>query len=180
MEKVTKDQQTFDIELDEDQVGRWPEFRRRRNIRMSFDHKLAERNAEVVPIDLESTFMRHLVAMAQDRDAFDGVYGEAAKIKGWEDGDILTTHQVRWQSLSGDILEEDLIPVRMTGAAVKEMPRDVFAELLLSPFETIGAEGDKNDRVPVLTSEFSKILAKKADGERMPSAVTTFTALRWS
>jgi ERCC4-related helicase len=180
VEKVTKDQQTFDIELDEDQVGRWPEFRRRRNIRMSFDHKLAERNAEVVPIDLESTFMRHLVDLAQDRDAFDGVYGEAAKIKGWEDGDILTTHQVRWQSLSGDILEEDLIPVRMTGVAVKEMPRDVFAELLLSPFRTSGAEGGKDDRVPVLTQEFSKILAKKADGERMPSSITTFTALRWS
>lgn len=179
IEKVSKDQQTFDIELGEDHVGRWPEFRRRRNIRMSLNHALIERDPEVVPIDLESSFMRHLVDLAQNRDSFDGVYGEAELVNGWDTGDLLTTQQVRWQSLSGDILEEDLIPVRMVGKSVQEMPRDAFAETLLIPFPSVAAEGGKEERASDLVQSFANILAKKADGERMPGSVMTFSALRF-
>jgi ERCC4-related helicase len=179
VEKVSKDQKTFDIELEEEHVGRWPEFRRRRHVRLSLDHNLAERDPDVVLMDLESAFMRHLVDHAQNRDDFDGVYGETGAVEGWGHSDILTTHQVRWQSLSGDILEEDLIPVRMVGQSAQEMPRGAFAELLLTPFVSVKATGGKEARASDIVQSFGEILAKHADGERMPGSAMTFSALRF-
>lgn len=179
IEGRSKDGMTFDIVLGDDHIGRWPEFRRRRNIRMSLNHALIERDPDVVPIDLESSFMRYLADLAQDRDEFDGVYGEAERVMDFAQSDILTTHQVRWQSLSGDILEEDLIPVRMTGTSVQEMSREAFAELLLTPFSSVNTQTEREHRVGDLTDAFQKILARKAEGERMPGSVMTFTALRF-
>jgi hypothetical protein len=105
--------------------------------------------------------------------AFDGLYGEAR----WAFDALLTVHRIRWQDLSGQLLEEDLMPVLSKEGRIQEMDRKEFAALLVSPLETSGRGGIGNNR-PIEDAELDRLLMARARPDVMPGSVMTMAGLR--
>lgn len=164
---------TLEIQLSEELLRAWPEFGRRSVLRLTVDHERARQDHSLILMDFESAFVRGLADLASDRLAFDGLYGEAK----WAFDALLTVHRVRWQDLSGQLLEEDLLPVLSRGGGVQEMDRKEFAALLSDPLETVGQVAMSQDR-PINDSQFDRLLEARARPDVMPGSVMTMAGLR--
>jgi len=176
---VQHDGRTLELEIPEELVGVWPEFRRRRVVRLSTDHHLLSKDKTLVPMDFESGFVKRLSDLALDRREFDGLYGEA-NLSG---PGLLSVHQVRWQSLSGEILEEELLPLIGTHEGVTEMTHKAFADLLLSPLPSSrpGPHGPSDlERVKAISRALEGALRRRSGAEVMPGSVMMAAALRFS
>jgi hypothetical protein len=171
---------TLEIELDEELVGEWAEFGRRSVVRLTADHSRATSDPSLVPMDFEASFVRDLAELAQDRLKFDGLYGEAA-ISSETDDDVVAVHQVRWQGLSGEMLEEELIAMTGQPDEAKELQHDDFADLLLRPLNSAQTSDAKNEDRKIAMSfgpAVETLIAKKAEADRQPSSVVMAAALR--
>lgn len=124
-------------------------------------------------MDFESAFIRQLADLASDRLVFDGLYGEA---QGAFDA-LLTVHRIRWQDLSGQLLEEDLLPVLSQGGRAREMDRKEFAALLAEPLESL-VHSDICQNRPVEDAELDRLLVARARHDVMPGSVMTMAGLR--
>ncbi len=169
---------TLELVLPEDTVGRWPEFGRRSRVRLTVDHAISDADPTVVLMDFESRFVCDLAQLSDDRHEFDGLYGETGEV-----GDeLLTVHQIRWQGLTGNILQEDLLPLVTNQYASKEMDREDFAELLLHPLTSncaptaSKADGALNEK---MQSALEETLKRRSTFEIMPSLNHTAAALRF-
>lgn len=131
---------TLEIALAEKDVGRWPEFGNRRVVRLTADHARAVADTSFIPMDFEASFVRELADLAIDRFGFDGLYGETI-VSGQSDEDVVGVHQIRWQGLSGELLEEELIALSGRPDGAKELPHEEFAELLLRPLRSVPGFG---------------------------------------
>ncbi|MBL3587388.1 hypothetical protein JMM61_18725 [Rhodovulum sulfidophilum] len=114
---------TLEIQLSEELLRAWPEFGRRSVLRLTVDHERARQDRSLILMDFESAFVRELADPASDRLAFDGLYGEAE----WAFNALLTVHRIRWQDLSGQLLEEDLLPVLSRGACSRNGSQGIFS-----------------------------------------------------
>ena len=168
---------TLEIQLSEGAVRRWPEFGRRSVVRLTVDHIRARRDASLYLMDFESNFVRHLAELASERRVFDGLYGEAETTEGQGAG-LMTVHRLRWQDLSGQLLEEDLLPVISVGGKIREMDRKAFADLLAKPLRSLpsGVAGD--DPAPD-EKRLDTLLVVRARPEVMPGSVMTLAGLRF-
>lgn len=171
--QVLHEGKTLEIQLSEELQRAWPEFGRRSVLRLTVDHVRARRDASMILMDFESAFIRQLANLASDRMAFDGLYGEAR----WAFDALLTVHRIRWQDLSGQLLEEDLMPVLSKEGRIQEMDRKEFAALLVSPLETSGRGGIGNNR-PIEDAELDRLLMARARPDVMPGSVMTMAGLR--
>ena len=172
------DGKTLEIALAEENVGRWSEFGRRSVVRLTADHNRANRDPALVPMDFEGGFLRHLADLATDRMKFDGLYGEAETEAGDE---LVTVHQIRWQGVSGQLLEEDLIPLSSSENITREMQHMDFSELLLNPMKSLEAPQAKNSDhmlACALSSAIDNIVSRQAGDDRMPSAIFIAAGLR--
>jgi superfamily II DNA or RNA helicase len=171
--QVLHEGKTLEIQLSEELQRAWPEFGRRSVLRLTVDHVRARRDASMILMDFESAFIRQLANLASDRMVFDGLYGEAR----WAFDALLTVHRIRWQDLSGQLLEEDLMPVLSKEGRIQEMDRKEFAALLVSPFETSGRGCVGNNR-PIDDAELDRLLMARARPDVMPGSVMTMAGLR--
>lgn len=170
---------TLEIVLPEEAVSRWPEFGRRSVVRLTVDHARAVNDPGLVPMDFEAGFVRTLVDLANDRLKFDGLYGEA---EGARFDGVISVHQVRWQDLSGEILEEDLLPLHSRDMDVNELDRQAFADLLAQPAQS-GAEPAKGGQTDAaiaraLEKAVDRALKSRGQADVMPASVFTAAALR--
>jgi superfamily II DNA or RNA helicase len=175
---VQHDGRTLELEIPEELVGVWPEFRRRRVVRLTTDHQRLAEDKDLVPMDFETGFVRRLSDLALSRSPFDGLYAETSR----SGSGLLSVHQVRWQSLSGEILEEELIPLILNGELVEEMAHEAFAELLLNPLPSArpGAPVPSDaERVRTIFRGVDTALRRRAGAEVMPGAVVMAGALRF-
>lgn len=91
----------------------------------------------------------------------------------------MTVHRLRWQDLSGQLLEEDLLPVISVGDKIREMDRKAFADLLAKPLRSLpsGIVGD--DPAPD-EKRLDALLMVRARPEVMPGSVMTLAGIRIS
>lgn len=169
---------TLEIQLSEGAIRQWPEFGRRSVVRLTVDHVRARRDPSLYLMDFESNFVRYLAELASDRRVFDGLYGEAETAAGEEAG-LLTVHRLRWQDLSGNLLEEDLLPVVSTLNGIQEMDRKAFSELMVKPLRSLHHRSTDNDPAPS-EKQFDKLLIARRRSDVMPGSVIAMAGLRFS
>ena len=173
--------QTLEFELPEEMIGRWPEFGRKRVIKLSVDHEKVQRDQDLTPMDFECSFVAELAALAQDRIDFDGLYAESPN---QNLADMISLHQVRWQGLSGEILEEELLAMAAKNDSYHKLDHQVFADLLLQPWESktpnTARQGDDKALILAkgLTPAVERILRSEVTAEKSPSSVFTYAACR--
>ena len=173
---------TLEIALAEDDIGRWPEFGRRSVVRLTADHTRAIADPSLVPMDFEAGFVRDLADLASDRLIFDGLYAEA-QTKAETAGDVVAVHLVRWQGLSGELLEEELIALSGQPQGALELPHEDFAELLLWPLESVLAPTPVDaDRIiaKTLAPALDRFISRCAEPDRVPSSAFLVAGLRRS
>lgn len=172
---------TLEIELPEELVGKWPEFARRGVVRLSADHERVQRNKDLVPMDFECSFVADLIATAQDRWDFDGLYAESPD---QNVADLISLHQVRWQGLSGEILEEELLAVSAIGDRYQKLDHKAFSDMLLTPWlsSKTNSAGNMDDLSKALaknlTPSVEAILRNEVTPEKSPSSMFTYAACR--
>lgn len=171
---------TLEIALAEEDIGRWPEFDRRSVVRLTSDHARAIADPSLIPMDFEASFVRDLADLASDRLGFDGLYGEAVAGTG-SDEDVVGVHQIRWQGLSGELLEEELVAMSGRPDGADELPHAEFAELLLRPLKSAPALTPvDSDRLIVKTfaPAAESFVTRWAEADRMPSSVFMSAGLK--
>lgn len=161
----------LEIELPEAQIGTFPEFGR--FVTLTFDRQLARDRKELFPLDFESSFFRKLVAVAKARQ-FDGLFAAAANhaCPGW-----LGIYHLRWQDAAGNLLEDELVPVRCApiGGSGK-LERETLGKLLLGPLvgATPGqAEGATSEQ---LRAAAEREAGRAANRNRHPSSLFLLAA----
>jgi superfamily II DNA or RNA helicase len=169
---------TLEIQLSESGIRQWPEFGRRSVVRLTVDHIRARRDPSLYLMDFESNFVRYLAELASERRIFDGLYGEAETVAG-EEASLMTVHRLRWQDLSGQLLEEDLVPVMSTRNGIREMDRKAFSELLVKPLRSLQHKSTGSDPAPD-EKQFDKLLIARSRPDVMPGSVVTLAGLRFS
>ena len=171
---------TLEVSLDERDVGRWPEFGRRSVVRLTADHARAIADPSLVPMDFEAGFVRDLAELASDRLIFDGLYAETAP-ETQADEDVVAVHQVRWQGLSGELLEEELIAFSGQPGSSRELPHEEFADLLLNPRVSAAALAPAEDDRSIAKAfapAVDRFLSQGSEADRIPSSVFLAAALR--
>jgi superfamily II DNA or RNA helicase len=108
IERETHDGAVLEIRLPEDRRGAFAEFDQRTVVRVTTDRRLAQRLGDVLLLDFESAFFRHLIDEAQSQK-FDGLYASIDTGKG-ERG-ALAAFRLRWQNDQGEPLTEEFLPV---------------------------------------------------------------------
>ena len=173
--------QTLEFELPEEMVGRWPEFGRKRIVKLSVDHERVQRDKDLAPMDFECSFVAELAALAQDRIDFDGLYAESPN---QNVADMVSLHQVRWQGLSGEILEEELLAMAAKDDKYQKLDHQTFADMLLDPWDSktpnTARQGDDKALILArgLTPAVERILRSEVTAEKSPSSVFTYAACR--
>lgn len=171
---------TLELELAEEDIGRWPEFGRRSVVRLTADHARAIADPSLVSMDFEAGFVSDLSELASDRLAFDGLYAET-ETDGVANEDVVGVHQVRWQGLSGELLEEELIALSGKKDGAKELAHEEFAELLLRPMDSVPASTPSDeDRLTAkaFATGVESFISRAAETDRMPSSVFMSAALK--
>jgi superfamily II DNA/RNA helicase len=172
--------QTLELELPEDYIGRWPEFGRKGVVKLSVDQERVRRSKDLIPMDFECSFVSELAEMAQDRK-FDGLYAESSN---QNLATLISLHQVRWQGLAGEILEEELVALKATDHGFQKLEQNSFAELLLKPWSSFSSnsQGRSDEDTKELAKSFmpsvEKILSSEATVQKSPSSVFTYAACR--
>lgn len=172
---------TLELELPEEMVGRWPEFGRKRIVKLSVDQERVRRSNDIVPLDFECSFVFDLADLAQDRLEFDGLYAESP------DQDLaewITLHQIRWQGINGDLLEEELLPVGLKNGKFQKIDFQSFSDSLLQSWNSAAPkieEGAENTAISVartISPAVEKILKPDVTVNKFPSSVFTFAACK--
>lgn len=166
----------LEIELPEAMIGRFPEFRKRQVVRVAAEPALARRLQDVAPLDFDAPFVQRLAELARDRRNFDGLYAEASGtgIEG-----VLAVYQLRWQDPSGQLLDEELLPIHASAERVTRLPDQAFAALLLQPMASDAA--NKAAPTPTdleLVAARDAEIRRSASGSRMPGSVVLAAAAR--
>lgn len=174
---ILHDGRTIEIVLPDEAIGQWPEFGRRSVVRLTADHARALEDPTLVPVDFEGSFVRYLAKRAGDRLYFDGLYGEAIS---QDDSQTIAVQQVRWQGLSGELLEEELVALTYKSNGWQELAHDDFANFLLSPLDSREPSSATETSLLAarsLDATVDGVLTRKSFAGRMPTSVFVTAAL---
>lgn len=172
---------TLELQLPEEFVGKWPEFGRKSVVRLSVDQERVRRTPDVVPMDFECSFVAEIAELAQSRREFDGLYGESPD---QQLAELISLQQVRWQGISGQLLEEELIPLAYKNGTFQRIQHNEISEVLLIPWSSSQSsqQGQKdNDAINIakkISPSLEKIIKDEVSIDKMPSSVFTFAACR--
>ncbi len=97
-----------EIRLPENLQGKFGEFGRRSNVRITTNRRQAQRIADVVLMDFETPFFRFLIEQAKSH-GFDGFY-TSAQISGGAEG-TLGAFKLRWQNDQGEVTTEEFVSI---------------------------------------------------------------------
>jgi superfamily II DNA or RNA helicase len=164
----------LELDLPDTLIGTWPEFRRRGVVRVTADRRLARSLPDVVQLDFETGLVRDLASAVIERD-FDGRYGETCGPEG-----LIALWLLRWQDPSGEILEEELVPIRHGRQGGERLAQRAFANMLLSPLPSSapGAPLALPDAA-TLRADRDRVIRSAATGARAPASAMLDAALRY-
>ena len=171
---------TLELELPEEYVSRWPEFGKKTVVRLSVDQERTRRSKDLTPMDFECSFVLELAKMAQARN-FDGFYAESVT---QNLAKLISLHQIRWQGLSGEILEEELVALKINDHGFDKLEQSALSELLLNPWISCSSntqgksDSDTIKLAKSIMPSVEKILASEATPEKTPNSVFTYAACR--
>ena len=174
------DGQTLEFELPEELIERWPEFGRKRVVKLSVDQERVRRSKDLIPMDFECSFVSELASMAQAR-SFDGLYSESPN---QDLADLVSLYQIRWQGIAGEILEEELVAVGAKDQRFERIDQNLFAELLLNPWHSFSSnsQGRADEETQKLARSvmpaIEKILSSEATVEKSPASVFIYAACK--
>ena len=135
----------------------------------------------VSDIIIEYFVSDELASLAQDRIEFDGLYAESLN---QNVADMVSLHQVRWQGLSGEILEEELFAVAVSNDRYQKLDHQAFSSMLLEPWDskTPDTVRQGDDKALILAKGLApaveRILLSEVTAEKSPSSVFTYAACR--
>lgn len=157
-------------------VGRFPEFGRRQRVLVSADPATARRETDIEPLDFDSAFVRHLVAVATSRANFDGLFGLTDQLG---ENVAVGVYQVRWQDMQGELLEETTIPIAIHTAGAARMDDEAFAEMLLT---TLASGSDAPGRscagvAEMMMQVIEREVADAAGQRRLPTSIHLYAAI---
>ena len=174
---------TLEIGLPKDMIGRWPEFGKKSIVQLCADPARAQSSSDLIPMDFECTFVKHLVLITQNRVNFNGLYAESPN---QTVGDLVSLHQIRWQGVNGEMLEEELIPIALRNGTFDRLDHASLAKIMLEPWQShpvsSPSKGDDRGREMAkgLRPAIDKILKKEETAQKSPSSIFTYAACRKS
>jgi len=179
-QKLHRDQ-TLEIELPEELIGKWPEFGRRNVIRLSVDHSQLQRSDQIIPMDFECNFVCDLASAARDRWEFDGLYTSAVLSK-FPKVKALAIQDILWQGLAGEKLEEELLPLVINDSNWCKLEHDNLADLLLEVWssQTNNDAKIQNSSVVDLHNFINKELASRSTDEKTPMTSFIYAAAKFN
>lgn len=163
----------LELELPEGLTGAWPEFHRRRVVQVSADRRVLRDAPDISPLDFESGFV---VALADSviSQEFDGRYAETA---GRES--LLALWLLRWQDLSGRMLEDELVPILHDASGATRLSQQDFAALLLAQHPSVrGAAGAAAPDTATLVAARDQDIRSAEGRNRAPASAMLDAALR--
>jgi len=163
----------LELELPEGLTGAWPEFHRRRVVQVSADRRVLRDAPDISPLDFESGFV---VALADGviSQEFDGRYAETA---GRES--LLALWLLRWQDLSGRMLEDELVPILHDASGAARLSQQDFAALLLAQHPSVrGAAGAAAPDTSTLVAARDQDIRSAEGRNRAPASAMLDAALR--
>ena len=174
---------TLEIELPTDMIERWPEFGKKRIVQLCADPARAQSSSDLIPMDFECTFVQHLVSITQNRVNFNGLYAESPN---QTVGDLVSLHQIRWQGVNGEMLEEELIPIALKNGTFDRLDHASLAKIMLEPWQShpvsSPSKGDGRgvEMAKGLRPAIEQILKKEETPQKSPSSIFTYAACRKS
>ena len=142
------------------------------------DPEIAAKNKSISLVTIEHSLVQHFLALSQDRPAFDGVY---AAIATDADPYILLTSHIRWQTIDGDPVEEEMLGVKIfIDGRVHRMEHEEVVKILTTPsFEPSKPSPYKRPHVMRAFDEAHRYLEdyiKKESAGRIAGGMTTVSA----
>ena len=136
----------------------------------------ARRETDIKPLDFDSTFVRHLVAVATSRATFDGLFGLTDQLG---ENAVVGVYQVRWQDMQGELLEETTIPIAVRAASAARMDDEAFAEFMLT---TLASGSDAPGRscagmAEMMMRAIEQEVADAAGQRRLPTSIHLYAAI---
>ncbi|MGC2461070.1 MAG: DEAD/DEAH box helicase [Steroidobacteraceae bacterium] len=128
-----QDGKILEIRLPEELRGRFPEFAQRTVVSITTDRRFAQRFKDVILLDFESPFFRHLISYAKSHE-FDGMYAVATAPAGITGA--LGAFLLRWQNDQGHALTEEFVPFFAPAEGKVECNPPFLAQWLLSPLSS--------------------------------------------
>lgn len=176
-QKLHRDQ-TIEVELPDDLIGKWPEFGRRNVIRLSVDHARLQRSDQMIPMDFECNFVRDLASAARERWEFDGLYTCAA-VSGAPQA--LAVQDILWQGLAGEALEEELFPIALNETYWSKLDHDDLADLLLKKWIARNSVDAKiaNAAVVQLHAFIENELVSRSTDDKTPMTTFVYAAAKF-
>ena len=176
-QKLHRDQ-TIEVELPDDLIGKWPEFGRRNVIRLSVDHARLQRSDQMIPMDFECNFVRDLASAARERWEFDGLYTCAA-VSGAPQA--LAVQDILWQGLAGEALEEELFTIALNETYWSKLDHDDLADLLLKKWIARNSVDAKiaNAAVVQLHAFIENELVSRSTDDKTPMTTFVYAAAKF-
>ena len=172
---------TLEIEIPKDMVDRWPEFGKKRFVQLCADPARAQSSKDLIPMDFECTFVKYLLLITQNRVNFNGLYAESPN---QSVGDLVSLHQIRWQGVNGEMLEEELIPVALRNGVFDRLDHASLAKIMLEPWQShpvsSPSKGDNrgSEMAQGIRPAIEEILRKEKTAQKSPSSTFTYAACR--
>ena len=176
-QKLHRDQ-TIEVELPDDLIGKWPEFGRRNVIRLSVDHARLQRSDQMIPMDFECNFVSDLASAARERWEFDGLYTCAA-VSGAPQA--LAVQDILWQGLAGEALEEELFTIALNETYWSKLDHDDLADLLLKKWIARNSVDAKiaNAAVVQLHAFIENELVSRSTDDKTPMTTFVYAAAKF-
>lgn len=177
IERETHDGRVLEIRLPEEQRGVHPEFGQRTVVRVSTDRRLAQRLGDVLLLDFESAFFRHLIERAQSQK-FDGLYASmdvGSGVRG-----ALAAFKVRWQNDQGEPLTEEFLPVFLGADGRTEINPPFLAALLMDGAVSVpapnGPRQERDQTFQLLVDRANRRLAEESTRFKHPNGLVYLAA----
>lgn len=169
--------QVLDIRLPESMRGTFPEFSGRLVVSVTTDRRLAETLRDVVLLDFESTFFRHLISRAKAYE-FEGTYGiivAPEPVQG-----TLAAFTLRWQNDQGDPVMEQFVTLHAPPRGEVIVNPPFLGKWLETPFASAPPDRIPHDQRSAVYAGFvdaaNRLLAEQCSRFKHPNSVVHIAA----
>ena len=171
--------QTIEIEIPDEFVERWAEFGKKSVVRLSANRRSLQKNASLIAMDFECSFVRYLENATRNRYEFDGLYCHAEVPNA---PNAMVIQDVRWQDSNGETLEEELLAIGLFETQWDTLKHERLAGLLINKWNS-----SKNTDATIEESKIKEMrdvmnrdLASRSSDEKTPTTEHIYAAAKFS
>lgn len=171
--------QTIEIEIPDEFVGKWAEFGRKKVVRLSTDRRSLQKNDDLIAMDFECSFVSELENATRDRYEFDGLYCHA-KIQNAPNA--IAIQDVRWKDNNGNVLEEELLAIGLFETQWDTLKHERLADLLINKWNS-STNTDatiEESKIKEMRDVVNKDLASRSSDEKTPANDYIYAAAKFS